>query len=430
MSARHDFVAERRLLEIALSGHPSVAPKFLALPGDLWVESFEPVATVIRDRIRRNIPLDPLVIAADVAAAIEADGADTGDNVERARRFVLEASASSPAVGDFDHYAEQALAMRTIRLADRVVIQLHQQLEAATDPAEVAELVANAATQLADTGATLAPTATEPPISLQELLDQPDEPYDWIVPNLLERMDRLMLTAYEGVGKSTLLAQFALTLAAGAHPFTGDLIDRDGHRVLVVDAENSVRQIRRRYRKFVANINYLRETRALPPVDWSKQLRFVIQPAGIDLADPRDFARLEAKIAASAPDVVLAGPIYRLSKLDIRDEPAAKALVDALDQLRVKYKFTLIMEAHVGHAGETQGGRKLRPTGSSLLLRWPEFGIGLAPYGDAKNEEHPSVVELVPWRGSREERAFPFLIKHGENLLPWVVGHGDYDPGG
>lgn len=429
MSTRHDIVAERRLLEIALAGHPSIAPKFLALPGDLWIEMFEPVATVVRDRIRRSIPMDPLVIAADVAAAIETSGADTGDNVERARRFILEAAASSPPIGDFDHYAEQALAMRAIRHADAIAQRLQQQLETATDPTEVAELVTTAAAHLTDSREALAPATTEPPISLQELLDQPDEPYNWIVPNLLERMDRLMLTAYEGVGKSTLLAQFALTLAAGAHPFTGDLIDRDGHRVLVVDAENSVRQIRRRYRKFVANINYLRETRALPPVDWKDQLRFVIQPAGIDLADPRDFARLEAKIAAAAPDVVLAGPIYRLSKLDIRDEPAAKALVDALDQLRVKYKFTLIMEAHVGHAGETQGGRKLRPTGSSLFLRWPEFGFGLAPYGDAKSEEHPSIVELVPWRGSRDERAFPFLIKHGTNLLPWTVAHADYDPG-
>lgn len=429
MSVRHDLVAERRLLEMVLSGHPSVTAKFLTLPGNLWAETFEPIATVVRDRIRRGIPLDPLVIAADVASVIETSGADTGDNVERARRFVLEAAGSSPPLGDWDHYLEQALMMRTIRLADEAAERLQQRLETATDAAEVAELVANAAAKLTDSGNSLSPAATEPPISLQELLDQPDEPFDWIVPNLLERMDRLMITAFEGVGKSTLLAQFALTIAAGAHPFTGDVISREGHRVLVVDAENSVRQIRRRYRKFVTNINYLRETRALPPVDWKDQLRFVIQPAGLDLADTRDLARLEAKIAAAAPDVVIAGPIYRLSKLDIRDEPAAKALVDALDQLRVKYRFTLILEAHVGHAGEAQGGRKLRPTGSSLLLRWPEFGFGLRPYGDAQAEEHPSIVELAPWRGSRDERAFPFLLKHGEHLLPWTVANADYHPG-
>ncbi|WP_020644514.1 hypothetical protein [Amycolatopsis balhimycina] len=33
----------------------------------------------------------------------------------------------------------------------------------------------------------------------------------------------------------------------------------------------------------------------------------MIQPVGLDLADAWDFARMEAKIAAGAPDVVIAG---------------------------------------------------------------------------------------------------------------------------
>lgn len=421
MSARHDMLAERRLLEMVLSGHPAVAQKFLDVPARAWSTWNEPIVTVIRDRIRRGIPLDPLVIAADVISTIE-----HVDQAERTRLFIENAGTTCPPLDDWDHYASQVLMCFTIREADEVAVRLTQSLELVTEPDAVSAVVAQALEALTTAGEGLAPQAAGPPISLQELLDQPDEPYDWLVPDLLERMDRLVITAFEGVGKSTLLLQFALCLAAGVHPFTGEVVRREGHRVLVVDAENSERQIKRRYRRHLSNINYLRETRALPPIDWSDQLRFVIRPAGMDLADPRDYARLEAKIAATAPDVVVAGPIYKMSKLDIRDEPAAKALVDALDHLREKYRFTLILEAHVGHVGEAQGGRKLRPTGSSLLLRWPEFGYGLAPFGDAKGEEHPSLVELVAWRGSREERAWPKLLKHGKDLLPWTVAQSEY----
>jgi RecA-family ATPase len=406
---------------MTLSGHPSAAQRFLDVPAAAWAEHHEPIVTVIRDRIRRGIPLDALVIAGDVASTI-----GIKDQAKRIHDYVIQCASTSPPLTDWDHYVEQVLMFHTIRSADVIAERLQQHLEVATDPAAVAERVADAAAALAESGDAMAPTATEPPVSLQELLDQPDEPYDWLVPDLLERMDRLVLTAFEGVGKSTLLAQFALCLAAGIHPFTGEVINRAGHRVLVLDAENSERQIKRRYRRFVSNINYLRETHAMPPIDWSDQLRFMIQPAGLDLADARDFARVEAKIAAAAPDVVVAGPVYRLSKLDIRDEPAAKALVDALDELRVKYRFTLILEAHVGHVGEAQGGRKLRPTGSSLLLRWPEFGFGLRAYGDAQGEEHPSIVEVVAWRGSRDERAWPALLRHGTDLLPWTVAQSDY----
>src|SRR4051794_40924015 len=58
VSTRHDLVAERQLLAMALSGHPSVRDRFLALPMLVWHPSHEPVATVLRDRFRRNIPLN------------------------------------------------------------------------------------------------------------------------------------------------------------------------------------------------------------------------------------------------------------------------------------------------------------------------------------------------------------------------------------
>lgn len=421
MSTRHDQIAERQLLAMALSGHPSIVGKFLALPIGIWHTSLEPVATVLRDRMRRGHPINALTVAADAAATCHND-----EQAERIHRFITDAESTCPPLDTWPHYAEQVLTAYTVREADTHAQRLTQLLENVTEPSDVSQAVRATVDNLTAVTEGLTETSTEPPISLQELLDEPDEPYDWLVRGLWERMDRVMLTAFEGVGKSTLLRQFALTLAGGVHPFTGYISNRDGHRVLYLDFENSRRQVKRKFRESRGYVDFLREQAAMPEVDWKDKLRLHIQPEGIDLGNAQDAARIEAKIAATAPDVVIAGPLYRMSKLDIRDEQAAKTLVDALDHLRVKYGFLLILEAHVGHVGEAQGGRKLRPTGSSLLLRWPEFGFGLRGFGDAAHHEHPETVEMVAWRGSRDERAWPSLLRHGRGVLPWTVADQQY----
>lgn len=415
MSVRHDLIAERQLLAMTLSGHPTVREKFLALPMRVWHPSTEPVATVLRDRLVREIPTNPLTVAAAVVSMVA-----NSEQADRLRRFVTDAAASTPPLGTWDYYAEQVLTCLTIRDADHAAQVLVQRLETATEPQEVADIVRVARDDLEGVTGNLVTRASEPPVSLQELFDQPEEPYNWLVPGLWERMDRVIITGYEGTGKSFLLAQFALSVAAGIHPFAATVFNREGFRVLVIDCENSQKQITRRYSNVARNIGYIRDAAHLPPVDWSKQVRFVMRPEGVDMTNVQEFARIEQAIAATAPDLVLAGPLYRMHKTNINDEQAARELVDALDRLRVKYQFTLIAEAHVGHVGEATGGRKLRPTGSSLFLRWPEFGYGLRGFGDAQKEEHPSTVELVAWRGARDERHWPDILSHNADLLPWM----------
>ncbi len=45
-----------------------------------------------------------------------------------------------------------------------------------------------------------------------------DAEADWVIPALLRRGDRLLITAGEGDGKSVLCAQIAVCAAAGLHP--------------------------------------------------------------------------------------------------------------------------------------------------------------------------------------------------------------------
>lgn len=223
---------------------------------------------------------------------------------------------------------------------------------------------------------------------------------------------------------SYLLAQLALTVAAGLHPFTTDPLPAGQYRTLVLDAENSRNQIRRRYRRIVAQIDTLRSINDLGPVNWKECARLVIRPEGFDLTDPSEMARIVYAIESTSPDLVVAGPLYKMSRLNIQEEQAAQELTLTLDALRAKYGFTLICEAHAGHTNDGGGMRKVRPIGSSLFLRWPEFGFGIVPHPD-DTSEHPETVLVKHWRGSREERDWPDVLKHGD-MLPWEVADSGY----
>lgn len=248
---------------------------------------------------------------------------------------------------------------------------------------------------------------------LWEFLDTPDPEHSWIVPGLLERGDRLMLTGFEGLGKSMLVRQMAVAIAAGLHPFT--MKDIQPHRVLLVDCENSERQSRRKFRPLAsASIRY---GRRVP----DGGLRLIHRPEGIDLTRDDDAAWLMERVTAHQPDVLFIGPFYRLHNANLNDEMPARRTVAVLDAARTKVDCALVIEAHAGHA-EQGRGRSVRPVGSSLLLRWPEFGFGLAPADEPAPGQPCREVEVRPWRGQRDEREWPTRLTWGNpDGWPWEV---------
>lgn len=251
---------------------------------------------------------------------------------------------------------------------------------------------------------------------LWEFISTADDPYDWIVPNLLERGDRLMLTGFEGLGKSVLGRQLAVTIAAGLHPFTFEL--NKPARVLYIDCENTPSQSRRHFRRLAdTSISYQQR---VP----EGNLRLIHRPEGIDLTRADDAAWLLERVTAHQPDVLFIGPFYRLHAANMNDELPARKTIGVLDEARVKANCALIIEAHAGH-GEGLRGRSVRPTGSSLLLRWPEFGFGLRPAEDGDGTTN-RLVDFIAWRGARDERDWPQSLVRSErvNEWPWLVASG------
>jgi replicative DNA helicase len=239
-------------------------------------------------------------------------------------------------------------------------------------------------------------------LTLGEILAKEDS-YDWVIPNLLEKRDRLMVTGAEGAGKSTFVRQLAILSAAGLHPLAFTPIDPV--RVLVIDAENSESQWRRAARGIVRQAGIYGSHN---PQD----MRISCTPR-MDLTRDADLGQVHRLLDESMADVVVIGPLYRLIPRAINGDDDASPLLAALDTIRDR-GCSLIIEAHAGHALNQGGDRDLRPRGSAALMGWPEFGIGLRtpkPGGD--------VFDIVRWRGDRDRRDIPAgLMKGGD--WPWT----------
>jgi RecA-family ATPase len=179
--------------------------------------------------------------------------------------------------------------------------------------------------------------------------------YDWVIPNFLERMERLVFTGGEGVGKTTLCRQIVVLAAAGIHPLTFQPMPPV--RVLVVDAENSEKQWRR-------GVSWMAKTAAREgSVDPTDRI-FIKAGKRIDITRGTELAKIHRYIDEYKPDIVYIGPIYKLVPGSLNSDEDAAKLIVALDSLRER-NVALIMEAHAGKKTDFGGLRNLEPRGSS-----------------------------------------------------------------
>lgn len=321
-------------------------------------------------------------------------------------------------VGVPDHvgnYAEIVRGWSTKRRIEKAAREtLQKALNPDAHPAGLAAAVATKFAAIRDSGATDDDFTA---LMLGELLETQDDEPEWLIPGLFERRDRLMLTGEEGLGKSHLLRQIAVHAACGVHPFDPGT-RYEPIRTLIVDCENSWAQVRRKLRPATHWVSYL--TGAADP----RERMMVDCLSRIDITRDKDLARIHQLLDTWQPDLVVIGPLYRLYPRALQSDDDAAPVLAALDTIRDR-GAALLMEAHAGHAIGKGGIRDLRPRGSSALLGWPEFGLGLRGIGSE------GYADVIPWRGMREERAWPLRLKKGDGFR-WVP-HADlygYNQGG
>lgn len=231
--------------------------------------------------------------------------------------------------------------------------------------------------------------------------EQDKDTYDWVIPGILERQERVIVVAAEGVGKSTLARQVAILCSYGIQPFSFSAMKPA--RTLYVDLENPERIIRRNSRPII--------DKARLYTNHTPEAHILIKPAGFDLLKQQDRAILEKHIRAVQPDILFMGPLYKafVDGGGRTPEAIAVEVVKYLDYIRDSYGCALWLEHHAP-LGNSMATRELRPFGSAVWSRWPEFGLALVP--DLTMDDG-YFYKLEHFRGEREPRNWPLIMKRG-----------------
>lgn len=240
---------------------------------------------------------------------------------------------------------------------------------------------------------------------LDQACDDETSEAPWAVEDMLRTDERMVVVGSEGAGKSTLLRQWAICMSQGIHPLTFRRIEPQ--RVLIWDAENSsttfkeqARPMRGLVRRYAGG--------AYDP----KRFHVVRQLGGAEMRGSKGLHTVEQSLDAFRPAVVFAGPLYKLSHRDKNEghDDFASEMQYLLDKLRTFYGFALVIEDHAPQGDH--GVRAMRPFGSSMWLRWPEFGLGL------KSSDRNGSLEVSTFRGNRLHRIWPTeFVRGGE--WPW-----------
>lgn len=237
------------------------------------------------------------------------------------------------------------------------------------------------------------------------LTEEDDDSYDWVIPGVIEKQERVIVVAAEGVGKTMLARQVAICAAAGINPFT--MSKMEPVRTLTVDLENPERIIRRTSRNIMSAARTLGHSTNI-------LAELLTKPAGLDLLKMSDRAVLEKAIEEAKPQLLVMGPLYKafLDPGGRTSESIAIEVARYLDGLRDAYGVALWLEHHAP-LGSSMGSRDLRPFGSAVWSRWPEFGLSLTPDPTATEGY---VYNVTHFRGARDRRKFPTKMRRGRTF--------------
>lgn len=394
MEVSHDDPAERAFLG-GLILYPerleSVGPELTA--SHFYRPAHQVIFSAIRELGERSACIDSLVLL-DRCHQLEPHFPDDAVVV-----------AIADAITPRREHAEIILRHAATREVQATVAAALVELKTPGDPYEIAAMTSK---KLDGVGA---PTNEAEALTLPELIAAADTSAPWVIEGLLRSDWRVVLVGAEGSGKSVLLRQLAACAAQGVHPFRFSRILPI--RTLTIDAENSLAAIAESGSRLDMTLQQTAKDRYDPD-----RYRIWSRPGGVDLRNPKDRAALVREVRRQKPQLVCAGPVYKLGQRHANEsyEDAAEGVQRVLDDLRTRFGFALVLEHHA--AKGYQGSREMAPFGSQRWLAWPEMGIGLR-LGQDKS------LTLTRFRGDRMASDWPDRLGRAQ-LYPFegIWQHG------
>ncbi|MGW1075931.1 DnaB-like helicase N-terminal domain-containing protein [Streptomyces sp. NPDC002537] len=373
---------------------------------DFYWPAHELIFNTITSMHHQGTPADPITVGAELTrrGIITRTGGPA---------YLHTLVNTVPTTANAEYYAEiireKATRRSGIEEATRAVQALHNP---DGDAQEIIEDTIERIRAVRDRGPR---TDDTPSTTLRTFLSEADDEPAWVIPGILARRDRLIITAAEGGGKSLLNRQILLRTAAGLHPWKKTRIPPQ--QALLIDAENSRSQIRPWLRTMLTAATAEGADETTPD-----RLTVAAIENGLDLHHPTDRSRLLRIVERSQPDIIAIGPLYKLASGSPNDEETARVLMSSLEAVRAASNgAALLIEAHAPHRAPGTPHRDLRPIGSSLWMRWPEFGFALSPAAPhGAGADGLGLTDWLPWRGARATREWPEQFMRG-TTWPWAA---------
>ena len=179
------------------------------------------------------------------------------------------------------------------------------------------------------------PCAEEQDETLESFLAEPDEPDDWVIPQLISQGERVMVYAKAKEGKTTFLLQAAILIAL------------HGKRVAYFDAEMPTKTSKRHLRKALRGRAVPANFRFISAAKKNKSLNFEV------LENQKRWQH-----EYSYADVIILDNLNKMFPNSLGTDPSSSRLLDAfVDELWQEGK-TIILVHHANQGGRQYGTSK------------------------------------------------------------------------
>ena len=393
----HDLLAEQSLLGAMMLSRTAIDDCITIIrSADFYRPAHSTIFDTIMDLHQQDEPVDAITVMNALNRNGEAKRTGGGTYLHTLIQGV-------PTAASAVNYA------RIVKdTADRrsLIASLTRGLQNLRSPVETGEILSRVMSDVSLIEAGIDPGMTT--YGFSELMATPDEVRPWVIPSMLRRRERLIITGPEGKGKSVTVAQICLGAASGVSTLSVNGEGRhDPVRVLMVDVENDRLQIKANARKIWPYVREQVGADITPEIEW-------VDAGYLDLSTAVDQQRVIRLARERQPDLMYLGSVYRLAPAGEQSHQQFEWITRTVDRIRSETGSAILMEAHMGHgmSNDRNGGR---PRGASEWMGWPEFGIGMQVSRDPSRP-----VELKHWRGARsDDRTWPAGMRRGAGI-PWV----------
>lgn len=245
--------------------------------------------------------------------------------------------------------------------------------------------------------------ASRPEYDIREMINTDFATGREIIPGHFAAANICLLVGPEGFGKSLFMRQLAVQCAAGINPFTS--ADMEPLKVLFIDGENPESQQKMDW----VTLDYLarRHRDGANVIDGNLKIIAAWEDPP-DLVSPGGLEWFCERITSVQPDICFLGPVSDLVDADVADSGVVRKFKKTLYKARAICGTGFVVEHHSPHRMQGDKTREMRPYGSSVFRRFPDFGYGLQP------TDEPGRFELSPFRGARvRARAWPEDLRWG-----------------